>query len=354
MKFLVSILIPAFNAEGWIAETINSAKAQKWPHTEIVIVDDGSKDRTYEVARQFECRNVRVVTQANQGAAAARNHAFSLAQGDYIQWLDADDLLSPDKVASQMKLVETGISDDTLLSSGWATFRHRTSSIRFQPTALWASLTPLEWLLRKWENNLHMQTATWLVSRKLTAKIGPWDSRLLGDDDGEYFFRVIRNSDGIRFVSNGKVYYRVSGGARLSLVGKSNKKKDAQRLGMELQINSLLMLSDTPRVRAACVNYLQTWLHYFYPERPDLVEWARTTAASLGGQLELPQLPWKYAWIQKVFGWNAAKNAQITYNHWKAAALNKWDQTLFTVQGRAQLGSDDGNSKPGKPPGLTA
>ena len=96
MMPLVSVLVPAYNAEQWIAGTIRSALAQDWPRKEVVVVDDGSRDRTLAVAREFASREVAVITQENQGAAAARNRAFSVCQGDYIQWLDADDLLSPD------------------------------------------------------------------------------------------------------------------------------------------------------------------------------------------------------------------------------------------------------------------
>ena len=95
MQPLVSILIPAYNAGPLLADTVRSALAQSWPRKEIILVDDGSKDDTLAVAKQFESAEVKVVTQANQGAAATRNRAFYLAQGDYIQWLDADDLLSP-------------------------------------------------------------------------------------------------------------------------------------------------------------------------------------------------------------------------------------------------------------------
>src|SRR6266850_5014325 len=98
MKPLVSILIPAFNSEKWIADTLRSAIAQTWQRKEIIVVDDGSCDETLAIARQIEVEKVCVVTQKNQGAAAARNKAFSLSQGDYIQWLDAYDLLAPDKI----------------------------------------------------------------------------------------------------------------------------------------------------------------------------------------------------------------------------------------------------------------
>ena len=102
MSPLVSILIPAYNAEPWIADTINSALRQTWPRKEIIVVDDGSRDQTLQIARQFASEDVSVVTQENQGAAAARNKALQLCQGDYVQWLDADDLLSREKVTGQM------------------------------------------------------------------------------------------------------------------------------------------------------------------------------------------------------------------------------------------------------------
>src|SRR5215468_4372384 len=178
MTSLVSILIPAYNAERWISDTIRSALAQTWPYKEIIVVDDGSTDGTLAVVRRFEPRGVRVFTQPNQGAAMTRNTAFSLAQGDYIQWLDADDLLAPDKISKQMEAANECHSKRVLFSSAWGAFLYRVSKAQFSPTSLWRNLSPVEWLLRKMGQNLHMQTATWLVSRELTDAAGPWNTRL--------------------------------------------------------------------------------------------------------------------------------------------------------------------------------
>src|SRR5690349_18204647 len=99
MRPLVSILVPAYNAEKWLGDTLRSALAQTWDRKEIIVIDDGSDDRTLSVARSFESDILKVFTQAHQGAAAARNFAFRKSSGDYIQWLDADDLLASDKIA---------------------------------------------------------------------------------------------------------------------------------------------------------------------------------------------------------------------------------------------------------------
>lgn len=337
MKPLVSILIPAYNAAPLLAATVKSALAQTWARKEIIIVNDGSRDDTLAVAKQFESAEVKVLTQENQGAAATRNRLASLAQGEFLQWLDADDLLSPDKVSLQMAEMEKRRDPKALASSGWAYFYFRPHKANFSPSLLWENLTPLEWLLRKWENNLHMQTATWLVSRELTDAAGPWNTKLLGDDDGEYFFRIIRASNGIRFVPGGKVYYRISGASRLSYIGRSDKKMEAQLHGMEMQIGYLRAISDDARVRKTCVTYLQAWLPNFFPQRMDLVARMKQLAGELGGELRDPEISWKYVGIQKTLGWAAAQRTAIQYNELKDRALMTWDRTMFALEGRKAL-----------------
>src|SRR5947199_10753884 len=154
MKPLVSILITAYNAENTVAYTLQSAIAQTWPHKEIIVVDDGSRDRTAEVVRRF--KEVTVVSTENQGLSAAQNHAFPLSQGDYIQYLDADDLLAPNKIERQLAALREVDSRRILLSSPWAPFYYRTRHARFVRNSLWQDLSPVEWLLRKMRENFHM------------------------------------------------------------------------------------------------------------------------------------------------------------------------------------------------------
>jgi glycosyltransferase involved in cell wall biosynthesis len=329
---LVSILIPAYNAGAWIADTIKSALDQTWPRKEIIVVDDGSTDRTFAIARQFASKDVAVVTRKNQGAASTRNHALSLSRGDYIQWLDADDLLSPDKVSKQMDVANEIGSPRTLLSSEWGYFAYRSDRAEFCRTSLWCDLPPVEWLLRKMGENLHMQTATWLTSRELAEAAGAWDVRLLSDDDGEYFCRVLLASDGVRFVPGAKVYYRVTSTSRLSHVGMSDRKMYALLLSMQLHVKYIRSLEDSERVRAACLTYLQNWLLHFYPERPDLVKELEDLAANMGRRLERPRLRWKYAWIRPLFGWGPAKYAQNVLPQLKSSLVRSWDRAMYKLQ----------------------
>jgi glycosyltransferase involved in cell wall biosynthesis len=334
MKPLVSILIPAYNAEASIAYTLQSAIAQTWQRKEIIVVDDGSRDRTTDIARQFASRDVAVLTVENQGAAAARNHALKLSQGDYIQWLDADDLLGPGKIERQLAALRDVDDERALLSGSWAYFNYRADRARFVPTSLWCDLSPVEWLLRKMSENLLMQTATWLTSRTLVEAAGMWDTRLLSDDDGEYFCRVLLASTGTRFVPEARVFYRLSSSGRLSQIGASNKKKDAMLVSMKLHIAYLRSLEESERVRKACLTYMQNWFGYFYPERPDIVAELQSLAAQSGGKLEKPRLRWKYAWIEPFLGLEAAKRAQMILPEFKASLVRSWDRAMFGLETR--------------------
>ena len=332
MKPLVSILIPAYNMEESIAETLHSAVAQTWARKEIIVVDDGSTDGTAEVARQFASREVKVVSTENRGLSAAVNQAYRLSQGDYIQELDADDLLSPDKIERQLAALRPEDSKRILLSSPWAYFYFRTSRAHFVPSALWEDLSPVEWLLRKMGGNLHMQNATWLISREIADVAGPWDETLNYDQDGEYFDRVLLFSEGTRFVPEGRVFYRASGSNRVSNIGTSNKKKDSLLRSMNLHVQYLRSLEDSDRVRKACLTYLQNWYDNFYPERPDITAQLQSLAAELGGRLEEPRLRWKYAWLKPTFGWRVAKWSQRTLPLWKASWVRQWDRALFSFE----------------------
>lgn len=328
MKQLVSILIPAFNVGKWIGACIESALAQIWPRKEIIVVDDGSRDSTLEIARRYSSTSVKVTTQHNRGASAARNHALSLAQGDYIQWLDADDLLTPDKIASQVNDAEPGQHSRVLLSSAWGKFYHCPERAKFTPHSLWQDLEPLEWLLRHANESLWMAIDSWLVSRKLTEMAGPWNENLSLDDDGDYFGSVVSCSERIRFIPEAKCYVRRGNSSLSSAHILTDKKLDSQSASIHFQVRSLRAMEDSQRVRDACLTLLQRWYFYFYPERPDIMHEMKLLAANLGGQLNPPELRPKYRLLQYVFGWNIAKKAMFLLPKFRSLPQREWERLL--------------------------
>jgi glycosyltransferase involved in cell wall biosynthesis len=102
---LVSVIVPAYNAETFIAEALDSAFEQDYDPLEVIVVDDGSTDRTAEVAARYE---VQLVRQSNRGPAAARNAGLALARGEYIAILDADDIWPSDRLSALVGALSAG------------------------------------------------------------------------------------------------------------------------------------------------------------------------------------------------------------------------------------------------------
>jgi hypothetical protein len=101
---------------------------------------------------------------------------------------------------------------------------------------------------------------------------------------------------------------------------------------MQLHIQYVRSLDDSARVRAACVKFLQNSLLFFYPERADIVEQATQLAETLDGRLQTPVLSWKYSWIRQIFGWTAAKRAQVAMPKYKWSLIRSFDKALFLMK----------------------
>jgi glycosyltransferase involved in cell wall biosynthesis len=104
---LVSVVVPAYNAERFLARAMRSALAQTYTNLELIVVDDGSTDATVEVIRSFRDPRVQYLSQPNHGQGAARNHGIMSSAGRYVTFLDADDAYLPAKVQRQVQFLET-------------------------------------------------------------------------------------------------------------------------------------------------------------------------------------------------------------------------------------------------------
>jgi len=331
---LVSILIPAYNAERTLAETLASALGQTWERKEIILVNDGSTDRTAEVASRFQSKILKVVTTENQGLSSAVNTAYQHSQGDYIQELDADDLISPNKVESQVNALRADEDPRTLVSCPWGYFFFRPHRILVVPTELWQDQLPVDWLVRKLSLNIFMQNATWLMSRQLADAAGSWNEQLRYDQDGEYYSRAIAAASRIRFVPDGLVYYRTGGTERISFLGRSDVKKNSMIVSMQHQIAVLRSLEDSERVRRACIQYLNNWFHHFCPSRPDLACEMQRMAAEVGGQLQPPDVRPKYSWLKFLVGRSVAESAQEMVPRWRSQLILSWDHLMYRLEQR--------------------
>lgn len=277
----VSILIPLYNSESFIEATIASAQGQTWGNTEIIIVDDGSTDDSYKIAKSFESDKIHVYQQENKGACAARNLAFEKSTGDYFQYLDADDLLSEDKIAEQMKLFQK-YGNEIVVSGQWDRFYDDTSEAVFPKRLLnkdWDN--PIEWLINSWEGKGMMAQHAWLIPKALIEKTGRWDERLRINQDGEFFNRVLMHAKRIKHSERAKVYYR-SGNMDSISRKPSRDKAESLLLSFQLYVQNTLPVLDNKITRHALMMNFLRFIYQYNGLYPDLAYKAREEIKTLG------------------------------------------------------------------------
>jgi glycosyltransferase involved in cell wall biosynthesis len=302
MSSLVSILIPCYNAAPWLAQTIESALAQTWAHKEIIIVDDGSTDDSAAIAGSYASHHVRLFTQENLGAAAARNRAAREARGDFFQFLDADDLISPDKISAQVAVLG-GRPPATVAACAWGRFTDDPADARFADEAVCRDFAPADFFVLAAHTGAMMHPSAWLVPRAVADRAGPWDESLTLNDDGEYFCRALLAAAGLAFTPGARSYYRSGLPGSLSQ-RRDDRSRRSQFRSIELIVKHLLATEDSPRMRRAGANYYQRFLYDFYPAPRDLMRLAQARVAELGNaDLGPPAMGPRTAMMARCIGW---------------------------------------------------
>lgn len=219
---LVSIIIPCYNAERYLEATLQSALAQTYLNCEIIVIDDGSTDDSIKILKKYE-HQIRWETGPNQGACKARNRGLALAQGEYIQFLDADDLLHPEKIQIHVQILkETGLS---LIQSPTHCFRNNEDHYPWEELPHWNDfilsgtefcilkrLGELNQLLMIPGSNIHFSHSHnhgWLVKAECLKQVGPWNEALHIFQDVEYFERVLLQVPKVYFSGQVLTRYRM-------------------------------------------------------------------------------------------------------------------------------------------------
>lgn len=306
---LVSVLIPAYRAEATLAATLRSVLTQTYSNVEVIVVDDGSPDGTLAVARGFDARGVHVVAQAeNRGQTATLNRALAemSPEAAFVQFLDADDTISPGKIETQVRRL-LAEPPGTLATCAWARFYDGNPQ-----SAVFKTLhdhkdysDPIEWLVDDWTGKSTMPLGAWLYPRGVVDAVGPWHEGLSLNNDMEYFTRACLAASGITFVPEAKFYYRSGGGANLS-ARRTEAAMASQREVIRLSTQRLLAREDSPRTRHAAACYWQSLAFMAYPAYPALVREAEARAAELGGGTLTYGVARPFKPVRDLIGWKPA------------------------------------------------
>jgi len=191
---LVSVIIPCFNVEGCILRALSSLQTQSYNNLEIICVDDGSSDRSAEIIYQWKIEhptmNLMLVTQKNSGAPSARNAGLSLARGLYLQFLDADDELLPEKIKHQVYLA---VRDDLDIVIGGYLIKDEEDRNLFKKTPYLQD--PFLALMR---TRMGITSAN-LFSKSVLEKAGGWNENLKSSQEYDLMFRILKGGGKVGF-----------------------------------------------------------------------------------------------------------------------------------------------------------
>lgn len=304
----VSVLMACRNAEAFIAEAIESVLNQTFQDFELVVVDDGSTDRSPEIIKRYVCDTVKLLQQVNRGAAAARNVAFENSCGEYVIFVDADDVIEPCHLEALHACAAQ--HQGCIALSRWTRFRDKPSEGIFPDRPTEQDLSPVEWMLLDWANARPMtQSGMLLIPRALIELYGGWNEQLNLLDDFEFFARMISRSGGIRFSPRAKLYYR-SGIPNSLSRNRSRKAAESAWWSLLWGTDQLLALEDSPRTRRVCANLLRDFEYTFFPAHRDLRTEAASRVAELGGADIEPDGPPGFQRLRALIGWKLARRVQ--------------------------------------------
>jgi glycosyltransferase involved in cell wall biosynthesis len=233
---VVSILIPCYNADRWIAQAIESALAQTYPYKEVIVVDDGSSDRSLEVIQLYGDR-IRWETQVNQGGNATRNRLLELSSGQWLQYLDADDYLLPHKVEQQVQFLSKSLETDIIYGSSVYEYWEGES---VRQDVLPIPLPHDPWiLLARW---FLPQTGSPLWRRQAIVDVGGWKIGQPCCQEHELYLRLLMAGKVFRYSeSAGSVYRQWSEG---TVCKRDQPEVFRQRLRIEDRLEQYLQVND--------------------------------------------------------------------------------------------------------------
>lgn len=208
-----SVIIPAYNSEKTIEKTIQSVLSQDYDDIEIIVVNDGSTDNTEAVVKKFE--QVKYYYQQNAGVSFARNLGLEKSTGNYIQYLDADDLLAPQKIKIQIEALQNSNAD--VAYGDWIKFT--------EDDSVYKELKTVKRSMKK-RPEIELLTDFWvplaglLYTRNIVDKIGDWNTALPIIQDARYALDAAIHGAKFVYTEGNMAYYRVHNSGSLSTLSR--------------------------------------------------------------------------------------------------------------------------------------
>ncbi|MEH1915230.1 glycosyltransferase [Nostoc sp.] len=200
---VISVIIPAYNSEKTIRETIESVLNQTFANFELIVINDGSQDSTLEVVTQIQDSRIKVFSYSNAGGNVSRNRGLHRAVGEFVSFLDADDLWTPDKLQCQLKSLQENLTAKVAYS--WTDYIDENSEIVLSGTHVTANGDVYEKLL---VTNFLENGSNPLIRREALIELGGFDESLCAAQDWDMWLRLACKFDFI-CVPSAQTLYRI-------------------------------------------------------------------------------------------------------------------------------------------------
>ena len=300
---LVSIIIPTFNGDRYIYDTINSCISQTYGNIEIIIINDSSTDTTLTIIEQFLDNRITVInTDFNIGAQNARNLGIQYAKGSLIQFLDHDDIIDTFKIHHQI-LQYNIYGDNFIYSSNQGIIANNIKYIDKGYKIYHRNFSSLEYFrLSSKQFGKYLTTGNWLVPQRLVYNSYGWDANSGINDDGEYFMRLILLSNGIIYSSKSFFYFRIDSVNSLSK-SCDNYVKYFKWFNSYLSYSANFKIYfSLPIYKELSLNYFSKYYCFGFPLTSNLRKLCLLEVNKLGYQKPLPMGGFKFKIISKIIG----------------------------------------------------
>ncbi|MGJ8651552.1 MAG: glycosyltransferase family 2 protein [Opitutaceae bacterium] len=307
MKPLVTIIIPAYNSESTIRETLDACCTQTWASLQIIVIDDGSEDDTAKIVEDYADKRVQLMSQPNGGACRARNLGLRHAKGEFIQFMDADDTMEPNKIELQLQALASAAEGSVAYGPWWEFFDTDLGSTQVGFSQGRDFDCAMDWLFYSMAEGFYLPPHCWLVPRAVAEKIGPWDEQLKQNQDGEYFSRILENAEAVKWVPASTSYYRSGADSSISRV-KGREYTESLIRAASLIRDRMLAHADDDADRHALISALYLRILYRMDSSDrELMQQVWSEIETLGlPPTSIPLGGEKFKKLKALFGWRVA------------------------------------------------
>ena len=278
---LVSVIIPVYNASNFIIECLISVQKQTFKNLQVIVVNDGSTDSSLDLIQNFIKNDARfeLVNQENKGCSAAKNKGLEFVKGDFVQYLDADDVLSSDKIENQIIALENNFNSIAVCKT--IIFQHKLNdtAIEIDSDLIMKGGSGEEFLLRLWgiDGKMGMvQPNAYLIPTDVIKSSGYWNEDISNSpaEDGEYFTRILLNTNNVIFTKGINYYRKIK---NISSVSKGATFENAIDLfkTIKLSFQHYFLINNSSIVLQLYAIHLTNCAYQFgnqYPELFDMIE----------------------------------------------------------------------------------